>query len=80
MNNFLKNSEEMIELEKEKLKIEVKFKKIDQEMIYLDNDETANIRNNLKKEVDCLKDKLREVEDSISIYENKTKTAKRKYS
>jgi hypothetical protein len=70
----------MIELEKEKLKIEVKFKKIDQEMIYLDNDETANIRNNLKKEVDCLKDKLREVEDSISIYENKTKTAKRKYS
>jgi hypothetical protein len=80
VNNFLKNSEEMIELEKEKLKIEVKFKKIDQEMIYLDNDETANIRNNLKKEVDCLKDKLREVEDSISIYENKTKTAKRKYS
>jgi hypothetical protein len=58
----------MIELEKEKFKIEVKFKKIDQEMIYLDNDETANIRNNLKKEVDSLKDKLREVEESISIY------------
>ena len=64
VQTLLKNSEEMFNIEKEKLRIEYKIKKVDHEIGQLKNNNHESI-SDFKDQIDQMRQLLREIEDKI---------------